>query len=91
MVQGGKGYLKSLDKPGQYLISMDIRTINITYLSHKDDSSLSSDDLELLEAARAATSLAYAPYSKFFVGATARLTDDTRVRGSNQENTSFPS
>jgi cytidine deaminase len=69
---------------------MDIRTINITYLSHEDDSSLSSDDLELLEAARAATSLAYAPYSKFNVGAAARLTDNTLVRGSNQENASFP-
>lgn len=69
---------------------MDIRTINITYQTYPDDSNLSSEDRELLKAAKAATSLAYAPYSKFNVGAAARLTDNTLVKGSNQENASFP-
>jgi cytidine deaminase len=65
-------------------------TINIRYASFPDESTLSSDDRNVLEAARAATSLAYAPYSKFKVGAAARLSDDQVIRGSNQENASFP-
>lgn len=69
---------------------MDKCTIIIDYESHPDDSSLSHGDRELLEAARSATGLAYAPYSKFKVGAAARLTDQRIIRGSNQENASFP-
>ncbi|MCU7551516.1 cytidine deaminase [Chitinophagaceae bacterium LB-8] len=44
----------------------------------------------LLEKAREATNLAYAPYSSFFVGAAARLANGEIVKGSNQENASFP-
>lgn len=69
---------------------MDKRTITIDYESHRDDSTLSPADRALLEAARSATVLAYAPYSKFRVGAAARLTDQRVIRGSNQENASFP-
>ncbi len=52
---------------------------------------LSPADRELIDAAKAATNTAYAPYSHFFVGAAARLTDGTIVTGSNQENAAFPS
>jgi cytidine deaminase len=69
---------------------MDKRTINIDYESHKDDSTLSPADREILQIARTAIELAYAPYSKFRVGAAARLTDQQIIRGSNQENASFP-
>ena len=52
---------------------------------------LSEEDKELVEAAKQATSGSYAPYSKFLVGAAARLKDGTVVRGANQENAAFPS
>ena len=70
--------------------NMDHRTITIHYESHPDERTLLPDDRLLLDAAREATSLAYAPYSRFRVGAAARLTDQRIVRGSNQENASFP-
>lgn len=45
---------------------------------------------KLLDAAHEATSHAYAPYSKFNVGAAVLLKDDSIVIGSNQENASYP-
>ncbi len=48
------------------------------------------DDAALLEEARAVTKVAYAPYSNFFVGAAARLANGTLVKGTNQENASYP-
>ena len=44
----------------------------------------------LLNEAREVTSNAYAPYSKFQVGAVARMANGEIVAGSNQENASFP-
>ncbi len=44
----------------------------------------------LLAAALAAANKAYAPYSKFRVGAAALLDDGTLVTGSNQENAAYP-
>ncbi|MBQ7462205.1 MAG: cytidine deaminase [Bacteroidaceae bacterium] len=52
---------------------------------------LSEEDRELVEAAKQATNGSYAPYSKFLVGAAARLKDGTVVKGANQENAAFPS
>ena len=51
---------------------------------------LSDDDKALLESARKVTDKAYAPYSRFHVGATAKLTNGAIVSGTNQENASFP-
>ena len=51
---------------------------------------LSSLDSILLEHARAITKSAYAPYSKFNVGAAAQLVDGNIVTGTNQENASYP-
>ncbi|MEI8059500.1 MAG: cytidine deaminase [Ferruginibacter sp.] len=51
---------------------------------------LNAADAALLLKARATTSLAYAPYSNFNVGAAALLTDGNIVIGSNQENASYP-
>jgi cytidine deaminase len=47
-------------------------------------------DATLLLKARESTSLAYAPYSNFNVGAAAVLADGNIVIGSNQENASYP-
>ena len=52
---------------------------------------LSEEDRELVEAAKQATNGSYAPYSKFLVGAAARLQDGCIVTGANQENAAYPS
>ncbi|HZI02007.1 MAG TPA: cytidine deaminase [Flavisolibacter sp.] len=44
----------------------------------------------LLNEAREVTEQAYAPYSRFQVGAIARLANGEIVAGTNQENASFP-
>ena len=44
----------------------------------------------LLDAARQATTNAYAPYSKFLVAAAARLDSGEIICGTNQENASYP-
>ncbi len=66
------------------------KEINIKYTEYEDSSSLPKDEKELLETARAFTANAYAPYSKFYVAATALLNDGTIVSGTNQENISYP-
>lgn len=45
----------------------------------------------LVDLAREATKRAYAPYSRFSVGAAIRLDNGEIVTGSNQENAAFPS
>lgn len=45
---------------------------------------------DLLKQARDVTAHAYAPYSKFQVGAVALMSNGQVVTGSNQENASFP-
>lgn len=52
---------------------------------------LSAADRTLMEAAMEATGRSYAPYSRFSVGAAARLADGTVVTGTNQENAAYPS
>jgi len=51
---------------------------------------LAAPDAELLTAARNVTGVDYAPYSKFNVGAVARLKTGNTVAGTNQENASYP-
>ena len=65
-------------------------TIRLTVAMCKADE-LSAPDRELCEAAVAATSRAYAPYSHFSVGAAIRLEGGVIVTGANQENVAFPS
>ncbi|WP_305097132.1 cytidine deaminase [Croceibacterium aestuarii] len=50
---------------------------------------MTQDDIELVEAARGAALAAYAPYSKFPVGAALRFADGSVVTGANVENASF--
>lgn len=52
---------------------------------------LSESDRQLVEAARKATSGSYSPYSRFKVGAAARLANGVIFTGSNQENAAYPS
>ena len=69
---------------------MDNRDFHIVYHVYDDASELPPADAGLLDAARKATVQAYAPYSRFRVGAAATLKNGSVVTGSNQENASFP-
>ncbi len=51
---------------------------------------LPAQDALLMEKARAVTEQAYAPYSRFLVGAAAILANGEIVTGTNQENASYP-
>ena len=70
-----------------------IRTKNISfsYQEFEKTEELSQDDRELVFAARETALNAYAPYSKFRVGAAVRLETGLIVRGANVENAAFPS
>ncbi len=52
---------------------------------------LGEEDLQLVERAFNACSKAYAPYSKFHVGASVLLENGEIVEGNNQENIAYPS
>ena len=70
-----------------------IKTNNISFSYKEFDNTeeLNPDDRELVFAARETALNAYAPYSKFRVGAAVRLESGTIVRGTNVENAAFPS
>jgi cytidine deaminase len=56
----------------------------------KDIEDLDAESKYLVHKAKEASMHAYAPYSKFFVGASLILEDGTVVTGANQENASYP-
>jgi len=62
-----------------------------SFESYESRSELESIDQELLESAAMALKNAYAPYSKFKVGAAIRLENGIIVNGTNQENAAYPS
>ena len=70
---------------------MTNKEIRISYIEYNGIDELKTDDQELVKAAVAATATAYAPYSKFHVGAAVRFEDGEIVQGSNQENAAYPS
>ena len=65
-------------------------TYSFSYEVLDNSSQLSKEDATLLQAAREATGIAYAPYSKFMVGAAALLANGEIIKGTNQENASYP-
>ncbi|MDO9579593.1 MAG: cytidine deaminase [Bacteroidales bacterium] len=68
-----------------------INNISFSYKEFENTEELDPNDRELVFAAREAALNAYAPYSKFRVGAAIRLESGLIVRGSNVENAAFPS
>jgi cytidine deaminase len=66
--------------------------LNMTrdFVFYDDAASLDPITQELIEHAKRATFLSYAPYSNFNVGAALLLSDGVIVQGSNQENISYP-
>ncbi len=57
----------------------------------EDPSELSSEDQNLIACSRSMIDNAYAPYSRFYVGAAILLDNGEIVKGSNQENAAYPS
>ena len=65
--------------------------ITTTATLFKDISELASEDTMLMEQAIVAREKAYAPYSKFSVGAALLLENGEIILGNNQENAAYPS
>jgi cytidine deaminase len=70
---------------------MITHTLTVAYTEVSGISQLSEADRHLLKEAWAACDLAYAPYSKFHVGAAVILANDMIFKGNNQENAAYPS
>jgi cytidine deaminase len=67
------------------------RSISFTYQEYEKDEVPNTGDRQLIFAAREIAQNAYAPYSKFMVGAAIRLASGQIVTGTNVENAAFPS
>ena len=65
--------------------------ISTSVTVYTDVSELSSEDKMLMDKAVEARKKAYAPYSKFKVGAALLLENNQIVLGNNQENAAYPS
>ncbi|USD26062.1 cytidine deaminase [Flagellimonas marinaquae] len=70
---------------------MEKKKIDFELLIYENENELSQNDKKLLEKAKEAMQNAYAPYSKFKVGAAVLLENGEVVQGNNQENASYPS
>ena len=68
---------------------MKSEEIRIQYQKYSIDE-LPTDLKELREYARLAVGRAYAPYSRFKVGAAVRLANGEIITGNNQENVAYP-
>jgi cytidine deaminase len=68
-----------------------INIISFSYSEYDEEVELDAFDRELLKSARKAALNAYAPYSKFRVGAALRLSSNRIITGTNVENAAFPS
>jgi len=62
---------------------------NFIIVDHLED--LDSESKYITHKAKDAANHAYAPYSKFLVGAAVLLEDGTIITGTNQENAAYPS
>lgn len=66
-------------------------TVDTSAFLFNDLSELPKDDLELMNSAIKTRNKAYAPYSKFSVGAALLLSNGKIITGNNQENAAYPS
>ena len=74
----------------QTRLSLRDKSIEIKYTVFPDTTELSLENRRLMEKAQEASFSAYAPYSKFRVGAAVLLDSGVVVVGNNQENVSYP-
>jgi cytidine deaminase len=70
---------------------MEIKKVVLQYEEYPSLDELPASDRELMEKAAGAVVMAYAPYSRFRVGAAVRLANGKVITGSNQENAAYPS
>lgn len=64
-------------------------SLSIPYTYYKE-AQVPSEIAALCLSAKQATTLSYAPYSKFFVGAAARIASGEVILGANMENAAYP-
>ena len=69
---------------------MEQREFKFSFAEFNNREELSSSEQFLLSKAEEASAKAYAPYSKFNVGAAVQLENGKIVTGNNQENAAFP-
>ena len=69
---------------------MNQQQFQFSFEVFETEAQLNERDAALLKIARETTKMAYAPYSQFNVGAVARMANGEIIRGTNQENASFP-
>lgn len=67
------------------------KNISFSYKEYEGPEELETEDQELITSAKESAKMAYAPYSRFMVGAAIRLESGRIVHGSNVENAAFPS
>jgi cytidine deaminase len=72
-------------------VMVKTKNISFSYMVYEKTDELNLEDINLIKAAREAALNAYAPYSKFKVGAAVRLESGIIVVGANVENAAFPS
>ena len=70
---------------------MTEKEIKISYEEYRCPEEMLPEDRELVCEAIEAMNGAYAPYSRYHVGAAVRMSNGQIVRGANQENAAFPS
>ena len=63
----------------------------ISHLTEYDNlEELNTEDRQLINEAKASMAVAYAPYSRFHVGAAVLLENGVIIKGNNQENAAYP-
>lgn len=67
------------------------KEFKISYSEYQSINELDKADQELAKLAIDAMKNAYAPYSKFHVGAALKLENGEMIQGNNQENIAYPS
>lgn len=70
---------------------MTQKEITIRYRSYGSAAELPAHHQKLLDEAKKALDMAYAPYSEFQVGVAILLSNGEMVTGANQENAAYPS
>ncbi|MGB6082643.1 cytidine deaminase [Moheibacter sp.] len=69
---------------------MEKKTYQFEYQKYNNPNELSEENQNLIDLSKKAAEKAYAPYSKFRVGAAILLENGEILSGSNQENASYP-
>lgn len=70
---------------------MKVVTLQVNIEEYENISELNTNDSQLLQKAWKACDSAYAPYSRFNVGAAVLLDNGKIITGNNQENAAYPS